>query len=59
MAEYKMKKYTIEIELFPQEFIISANSKQEAIMEAQQRFYDKNNGASIYQTQVMDEEEIN
>ena len=53
-----MKKYTIEIEVYPQEFIISANSKQEAIMEAQQRFHDKNNGVSIYQTQIMYEEEI-
>jgi hypothetical protein len=53
-----LKKYTIEIEVYPQEFIIVANNETEAIMDAQQRFYDKNNAGNIYQTQIMDIEEI-
>lgn len=53
-----MKEYTIEISLYPQEFIISASSKSEAILKAQERFHDANNGASIYETVVTNEEVI-
>lgn len=53
-----MKKFTIEIQLFPQEFVVNANTKSEAMMKAQEKFHSVNNGASIYQTMIMDEEEI-
>lgn len=52
-----MKTYTIEISGYPQEFTIMGNDKGEAILEAQRRWHDKMNGASIYETNVISEEE--
>lgn len=53
-----MKTFTIEISLYPQAFIISANTKDEAIEQAKQRFFDKNDGKSIYETIVTEEESL-
>lgn len=53
-----MKKFTIEIHPYPQEFIISANTKEEAEDVAIHRFYSQTNGASIYETKLLLEEEI-
>jgi len=44
-----MKTYTIELTPYPQEFIISANSEDEAIMKATERF-----GKSVYESKVID-----
>lgn len=52
----EIKTYTIEVSSYPQEFVIAATSKGEAILEAQRRWYAKTNGASIYETTVIAEE---
>lgn len=53
-----MKKYTIEIHTYPQEFIISAESEAEAKMKAASRFYDAREGKSIYEINVIEAEEL-
>ena len=53
-----MKKYVIEVSLAPQEFTINANSKEEAVKLAKEQFSKKNNGASVYESNVVSEEEI-
>lgn len=47
-----MRKYTIEIQKYPQEFEVEAMSAEEAIEKAKQIFFDKNDGASVYSTEV-------
>lgn len=51
-----MTTYTIEISGYPQEFMISATDEQSALLEAQTRWYEKMNGASIYETTITNEE---
>jgi hypothetical protein len=53
-----MKKYTIEISPYPQEFIVDGKDNHEAIEKARQRFYDKNMGISIYETKILNIEEL-
>ena len=53
-----MKTFKFEISPYPQEFIISAETEQEAREKAEQRFYDKMNGASIYEIKKTEEEEL-
>lgn len=53
-----MKIYTIEISAYPQEFIIAANDKGAAILEAQRRWHEKMQGISIFETRVIEEENL-
>ena len=52
-----MKTFTIEISGYPQEFIVSAETKEEAMDEARERWFSYTNGASIYETKVTEEHE--
>lgn len=44
-----MKTYTIELYAYPQEFVISANSEDEAMEKAKERFE-----GSVYESKVVD-----
>ena len=44
-----MKTYTIELCSYPQEFVISANSEDEAIEKAKERFE-----GSVYESKVLE-----
>ena len=44
-----MKIYTIELHSYPQEFVITANSEDEAIEKAKDRF-----NQSVYESKVTD-----
>lgn len=45
-----MKTFTVELQSYPQEFIVSAETKEEAIIKATERF-----GRSVYESNVIEE----
>ena len=53
-----MKRFTIEMFEFPNQFIITAETKEGAIEVARQRFYEQRVGGSIFSTEVVEEEDI-
>lgn len=53
-----MKKFVIEIHGYPQEFTVAAETESEARMEAKKRWHDKMNGVGIYETVVLEEEDL-
>ncbi len=44
-----IKTYTVELHSYPQEFIISAESEEQAIAKATQRF-----GQSVYESNILE-----
>lgn len=52
-----LKSYTIEVHAYPQEFIICANSEDEAKQKARERFTEAT-GQSVYETIVTDTQNI-
>jgi len=52
------KVFTIELHSYPQEFVIDAETEDEAIFKAKERFFNATNGASVYETIVTNVEEI-
>lgn len=48
-----METFTVELYAYPQEFIIFAETEEEAIMKASERF-----GKSVYESKVLNVEDI-
>ena len=51
-----LKTYTIDVHSYPQEFIVTAGSPEEAKEIACRRFAEATNGASVYETIITNEE---
>ena len=53
-----MKKYTIDVMRFPEEFVVYANNESEAKEKAKDAFYANNNNGSVYELAITDVEPV-
>lgn len=52
-----MKKYTIDISMYPKSYEIQAETKEKAIEQARMFFAEDTNGASIWEVEITGEED--
>lgn len=52
-----MKKFEVEISLYPQTYTVEAENEKETVEKAKQQFDDYNNGKSVYAIESVTESE--
>lgn len=53
------KRYTIDVERYPEQFTVVAESIEEAKEKAKELFYSKNNNGSVYAINLVETEDLN